>query len=193
VRRLWDGETLTFKGEFFNLEKARISPLPVQKPRIPILIGALSPPGFRRAARYGDGFIGAVENYPAYLEELKAVGKAGAAARFDLVSDMWLLVSEDPEKAFEETAPHYYYQINTYAKWHAETDWGMQPMDFETFKRSGAVRVLTPEAAIDFLRSRLDAAPTMESFCMAVPPGLPLPKFAKYAELFAKKVIPAFR
>jgi alkanesulfonate monooxygenase SsuD/methylene tetrahydromethanopterin reductase-like flavin-dependent oxidoreductase (luciferase family) len=193
VRRLWDGETVTFKGEFFNLEKARISPLPVQKPRIPILIGALSPPGFRRAARHGGGFIGAVENYPAYLEELKAVGKAGAAARFDLVSDMWLLVSEDPEKAFEETAPHYYYQINTYAKWHAETDWGMQPMDFETFKKSGAVRVLTPEAAIDFLRSRLDAAPTMESFCMAVPPGMPLPKFAKYAELFAKKVIPAFR
>jgi hypothetical protein len=28
---------------------------------------------------------------------------------------------------------------------------------------------------------------------MAVPPGMPLPKFAKYAELFAKKVIPAFR
>ena len=193
VRRLWDGETVTFKGEFFNLDKARISALPVQKPCIPILVGALSRPGFRRAARYGAGFIGAVENYPAYLEELKAVGKAGTAARFDLVSDMWLLVAEDPEKAFEETAPHYHYQINTYAKWHAETDWGMQPMDFETFKKSGAVRVLTPEAAIEFLRSRLDAAPTMESFCMTVPPGLPLRKFAKYAELFAKKVIPAFR
>ena len=99
------------------------------------------------------GFIGAIENYPAYLEELNAAGKAGGAARFDLVSDMWLLVAEDPDEAFEETAPYYYYQINTYAKWHAETDWGMQPMDFETFKKSGAVRVLTPEAAIDFLRT----------------------------------------
>ena len=69
----------------------------------------------------------------------------------------------------------------------------MQPMDFETFKKSGAVRVLTPDAAIEFLRARLAAAPTMESFCMTVPPGLPLPKFAKYAELFANKVIPAFR
>jgi len=193
VKRLWDGETVTSKGEFFNLEKARISPLPVQKPHIPILIGGLSRPGIRRAARQGSGFIGAIENYPAYLEELNAAGKAGGAARFDLVSDMWLLVAEDPEQAFAETAPYYHYQINTYAKWHAKTDWGMQPMDFETFKKSGAVRVLTPEAAVDFLRHRLAAAPTMESFCMTVPPGLPLPKFAKYAELFARKVIPAFR
>jgi alkanesulfonate monooxygenase SsuD/methylene tetrahydromethanopterin reductase-like flavin-dependent oxidoreductase (luciferase family) len=193
VRRLWDGETVTFKGEFFNLDKARIWPLPVQKPHLPILIGGLSPPGIRRAARRGSGFIGAIENYPAYLEELNAAGKAGDAARFDLVSDMWLLVAEDPEEAFEETAPYYHYQINTYAKWHADTDWGMQPMDFETFKKSGAVRVLTPAAAIDFLRGRQAAAPTMESFCMTVPPGLPLPKFAKYAELFATKVIPAFR
>jgi alkanesulfonate monooxygenase SsuD/methylene tetrahydromethanopterin reductase-like flavin-dependent oxidoreductase (luciferase family) len=192
VRRLWNGETVTCKGEFFNLEKARISPLPVQKPQIPILIGGLSRPGIRRAARH-DGFIGALDSYPAYLEQLNAAGKGGGAARFDLVSDMWLLVSEDPDKAFEETAPHYHYQINTYAKWNAETDWGVQPMDFETFKKSGAVRVLTPEAAIDFLRGRLAAAPTMEGFCMTVPPGLPLPKFAKYAELFAKKVIPAFR
>jgi alkanesulfonate monooxygenase SsuD/methylene tetrahydromethanopterin reductase-like flavin-dependent oxidoreductase (luciferase family) len=193
VRRLWDGETVTVKGEFFNLDKARISPLPVQKPSIPILVGGLSRPGIRRAARFGSGFIGAIDNYPAYLEELNAAGKAGGAARFDLVSDMWLLVAEDPEAAFEETAPYYYYQINTYAKWHAQTDWDVEPMDFDTFKKSGAVRVLTPEAAIDFLRLRLAAAPTMESFCMTVPPGLPLPKFAKYAELFAKKVIPAFR
>ncbi len=193
LTRLWDGETVTFKGEFFNLEKARISPLPLQKPHIPILIGGLSRPGIRRAARRGSGFIGAIENYPAYLEELSAAGKAQSAARFDLVSDMWLLVAEDPDAAFEETAPYYHYQINTYAKWHAETDWAMQPMDFETFKKSGAVRVLTPQAAIDFLGKRLAAAPTMQSFCMTVPPGLPLPKFAKYAELFAKKVIPAFR
>lgn len=193
VRRLWDGETVTLRGEFFDLQKARISPLPVQKPRIPLLIGGLSRPGIRRAARVGCGFIGAIENYPAYLEELSAAGKPGSSARFDLVSDMWLLVAEDPDEAFAETAPYYHYQINTYAKWHAETEWGVQPMDFEAFKKSGAVRVLTPPAAIDFLRQRLDAAPTLESFCMTVPPGLPLPKFAKYAELFAKKVIPAFR
>jgi alkanesulfonate monooxygenase SsuD/methylene tetrahydromethanopterin reductase-like flavin-dependent oxidoreductase (luciferase family) len=193
VKRLWAGETVTFEGEFFNLRGARISPLPVQKPHIPLLIGGLSPPGFRRCARYGDGFIGAIENYPAYLQELRAAGKDEKTARFDLVSDMWVVVSEDPEATFEEVAPHFYYQINTYAKWHAETDWGVEPMDFEAFKKSGVVKVFTPGEAIEFLRSRRDAAPAMESYCMTVPPGFPLPKFAKYAELFAKKVIPAFR
>ena len=193
VKRLWAGETVTVEGEFFNLTGARLSPLPVQKPHIPLLIGGLSQPGFRRCARYGDGFIGAIENYPAYLAELRAAGKDESAARFDLVSDMWVLVSEDPKAAFDEVAPHFYYQINTYAKWHAETDWGMQPMDFETFKKSGAVKVFTPEEAIAFLRSRQAAAPAMASYCMTVPPGFPLPRFQKYAELFAKKVIPAFR
>jgi alkanesulfonate monooxygenase SsuD/methylene tetrahydromethanopterin reductase-like flavin-dependent oxidoreductase (luciferase family) len=193
VIRLWEGETVTFTGEFFHLEKACISPLPVQKPHMPILIGGLSRPGIRRAARYGSGFFGALDNYPAYMQELKALGRAGIAARFDLVSDMWFLVAEDPDEAFEETAPYYYYQINTYAKWHAQTEWDMQPMDFDTFKKSGVVKVLAPEAAIDFLRKRREAAPTMESFCMTVPPGLPLENFAKYADLFAKKVIPAFR
>jgi hypothetical protein len=42
------------------------------------------------------------------------------------------------------------------------------------------------------MKSRLQTAP-LESFCMQAPAGFPLAKLAESAELFASKVLPAFR
>jgi hypothetical protein len=51
---------------------------------------------------------------------------------------------------------------------------------------------MTPEDAINYIRSRQALAP-IEAFCMQVPSGMPLKTYAKFAETFAKKVLPAFR
>jgi alkanesulfonate monooxygenase SsuD/methylene tetrahydromethanopterin reductase-like flavin-dependent oxidoreductase (luciferase family) len=195
VRRLWRGETVNFDGEFFQLKGARSTPLPVQHGGIPMFIGGVSQPGFHRAALYGDGFIGPVEFWPAYLEEVRAVGKAEQDARIVSMSysDMWFLVSEDPEKTLDELAPHAHYQINTYAEWQEDLTWGpFAQMSVEEFKKAGLMKVLTPDEAIAYIRSRLEQAP-LEAFCMQAPAGFPLAKLAQHAELFAKKVIPAFR
>jgi alkanesulfonate monooxygenase SsuD/methylene tetrahydromethanopterin reductase-like flavin-dependent oxidoreductase (luciferase family) len=192
VRRLWEGETVTFAGQCFSIENARITPLPVQEPSIPLFVGAARQPGFRRAARYGDGLIGGLVHYQGYLEELRALGRDESTARFVAMDDMWLLVSEDPERTFEEVAPHAYYQINTYAEWAADLEWGFPQMDFETFKQSGMLKILTPEQGIAHVQSKLDAAPA-EGFCMQAPAGYPLSKLAEHAELFASKVLPSLR
>jgi len=194
VRRLWQGERVDFDGTYFDLKGACVTPLPVQKPHIPMFVGGVAAPGFRRAARYGDGYIGPVENWPAYLAEIRACGKNESEARIVSMSasDMWLVVTEDPEKTIEEVAPHAYYQLNTYAEWQEDESWGLERMDFETFKKSGAMKIFTPDQAIAYIRSRLDAAP-IESFCMQAPTGFPLSKLMEHAELFAKKVLPAFR
>jgi alkanesulfonate monooxygenase SsuD/methylene tetrahydromethanopterin reductase-like flavin-dependent oxidoreductase (luciferase family) len=192
VRRLWTGETVTFEGECFSIEDARVTPPPVQQPSIPLFVGAARPLGFRRAARYGDGYIGGVASYRLYLDEVRALGKDEGSARFVCMDDMWLLVSEDPEQTFEEVAPHAYYQINKYAEWSVDLDYSFPQMDFETFKTSGILKILTPDAAIAHIRSKVDAAPA-EGFCMQTPAGFPLSKLAEHAELFANKVLPAFR
>ena len=126
VRRLWQGESVTFDGAFFKLVNARITPLPVQKPGIPMFVGGVAQPGFRRAALYGDGYIGPVENYPSYVAELRDAGKSEKTARMVSMSysDMWFVVTEDPEKTIHEVAPHAYYQINTYAEWQEDKAWG---------------------------------------------------------------------
>jgi alkanesulfonate monooxygenase SsuD/methylene tetrahydromethanopterin reductase-like flavin-dependent oxidoreductase (luciferase family) len=194
VRQLWAGETVNHDGEFYKLKNARIFPLPIQKPGIPLFIGAVTPPGFRRAARYGDGYIGPVEHWPAYVQAVRDSGKDESAARIISMSesDMWFVVSHDPERTLEEIAPHAYYQLNQYAEWQKDTDWGVRRMDFETFKKAGWMKILTPQQAIDHIRSRQASAP-IEAFCMQAPAGFPLSKYAEYVELFAKEVLPAFR
>ena len=194
IRPLWEGETVTFKGEFFDIKNARCRPLPVQKPGIPIFIGGTARPGFRRAARYGDGYIGTPVFWQQYVEEVKAAGKDESEARIVCMdgANMWLLVSEDPEKTLHEVAPHAHYQINMYAEWQEHEAVGIKKMDLETFKKTGPLKVLTPDQAIEYIRAQAAMAP-IEGFCMQMPAGYPLSIMAEHARLFADRVLPAFR
>jgi alkanesulfonate monooxygenase SsuD/methylene tetrahydromethanopterin reductase-like flavin-dependent oxidoreductase (luciferase family) len=56
LNRLWSGETVTHLGPHYTLERVSLSPLPLQRPRIPIWIGGESAPALRRAARW-DGWL----------------------------------------------------------------------------------------------------------------------------------------
>ncbi|MGO9056639.1 MAG: LLM class F420-dependent oxidoreductase [Candidatus Binataceae bacterium] len=57
MRVLWRENPSTFKGKHFNFGPLKSFPKPVQKNGIPILVGGISTPAVRRAARYGDGFL----------------------------------------------------------------------------------------------------------------------------------------
>ncbi len=54
VRRLLDGERVTFSGEFHQLRDAALAPAPSR--RIPILVAGDGPRALRLAARYGDAW-----------------------------------------------------------------------------------------------------------------------------------------
>jgi alkanesulfonate monooxygenase SsuD/methylene tetrahydromethanopterin reductase-like flavin-dependent oxidoreductase (luciferase family) len=58
ICRLWQGETVSFQGQHFAIARATLSPRPVQRPHPPIWVGGFSTAAARRAARYGDGYIG---------------------------------------------------------------------------------------------------------------------------------------
>lgn len=57
IKRSWSGEVFSFKGKFWEMADARITPLCVQKPRVPIWIGSMSESALKRAGRIGDGWI----------------------------------------------------------------------------------------------------------------------------------------
>jgi len=67
IVRLWQGESVTFSGEFFRLSEAQLAITPIQKPRIPILLAAWWPnkKPFRRAAKW-DGIM---PYWPALLSQ----------------------------------------------------------------------------------------------------------------------------
>ena len=56
IRQLLAGETVDFDGEHFQIEQAKIRPVPRQS--IPIIVGGRSNAALQRAALYGDGWIG---------------------------------------------------------------------------------------------------------------------------------------
>jgi alkanesulfonate monooxygenase SsuD/methylene tetrahydromethanopterin reductase-like flavin-dependent oxidoreductase (luciferase family) len=57
LRALWRGETVDHTGRYYRVVGGRASVLPVQRPGVPILIGAQNPVGVRRAGRLADGWI----------------------------------------------------------------------------------------------------------------------------------------
>src|SRR5207245_2858906 len=74
IRRLWAGETLTFTGRYYEVHQARLAPEPVQQPRPPLWVGGFTPAAIRRAATYGDGFLGIgplKDLYDRYVAELQ--------------------------------------------------------------------------------------------------------------------------
>ena len=57
-QRLWTEATIEHHGEFFDFDAVAFEPKPMQSPWPPILVGGESEAALRRAARWGDGWIG---------------------------------------------------------------------------------------------------------------------------------------
>ena len=198
ILRLLGGETVTFKSEFFDFNKVKLTPEPIQKPHPPVWLGGFTPAALRRAARYGDGFTvpGATRDvYDKYFAELKKQNRPTEDIRF--ASAVWcLIVSNDPEKTFAEAADHIIYQANNYSAWLSAA--GLSPLsehlrDREQLRRSGLLQVVEPDTAITMIREFISNVPITHFYSWTLPPGLP-PRWAQtHLELFASKVIPAFR
>jgi alkanesulfonate monooxygenase SsuD/methylene tetrahydromethanopterin reductase-like flavin-dependent oxidoreductase (luciferase family) len=76
VRRLLAGEEVTFSGEFFRLETARILPPP--QPPVPIVIGGKGDVAVRRTAELGDGWLGMFCSARRFAETRQRILQAAA-------------------------------------------------------------------------------------------------------------------
>jgi len=196
VRALWAGETVSFEGAHFNVKNASLMP-PSPRGQIPLYIGGFAEKALARVAKYADGYFGNEEVCGLYADKLREEGKDPAAARIR-IQGLFLVVADDPEKAMHELAPYYHHVNNTYGQWINEDkaigldNASLKPMGLEAFKQSGILQILTPEKAIAKLKAMQQRIP-VKHFMMMKPPGLPAARFVEYAELFANKVLPAFR
>jgi probable F420-dependent oxidoreductase len=71
LRRLWTERSLTHEGTFDRIVGAGLAPLPAQRP-IPIWIGGMSAPAYRRIGRLAEGWFPRVEPGPD-LDEARAI------------------------------------------------------------------------------------------------------------------------
>ena len=194
VTRLWAGETVDFAGQQFQITGAKVMP-PAPRGRIPLFIGGFADKAVERVVKYGDGYLGSDDVCIAYVDRLKELGREADAAKVR-ITGLMTVVAEDPEAALEELAPYFHHVNNSYGEWFVEDRaMGMDsftPMDLDAFKKSGTVQVMTPDAAIAMFRDLREKMP-LDHYMMMMPPGLPAERFVHYAQVFADKVIPAFR
>lgn len=72
MQELWAKPSITFKGEFHQLDDGGINPRP-KSGRVPVWFGGHAEATFKRTAKYGDGFMPL--QYPAGDDALKAFDK----------------------------------------------------------------------------------------------------------------------
>jgi len=87
IRALWTQEKPHFEGATITFRDIDAHPRPVQKPHLPIVIGGMSPPALRRAARCGDGWYGFaldLEQTGSCIEQLRAAERPADLGRLEI-------------------------------------------------------------------------------------------------------------
>jgi len=85
IRRLLSGEEVTHHGRFYQLERARVFPLPVQRPHPPFILGGGGPRMLRMAAREAQ-IVGFVPQFSSGGRPLlRYVAESGLAERVAIV------------------------------------------------------------------------------------------------------------
>ncbi|API58674.1 hypothetical protein BSL82_04575 [Tardibacter chloracetimidivorans] len=192
LRHALEGEAFTYEGRAIH-----VTPRPIQRPTPPLYVGGAVAASARRAARLGDGFVPSVmteELRTIYLEACSQLGKAPGTIIDSVSGPQFIFVSEDPERAWCQIAPHALYEANFYANLAAENDIAVPftaMEDVAALKASGVYRVVTPAECVD-----LAAALDERGAAMIFNPllcGMPEELSWSSLELFASQVLPAIR
>jgi probable F420-dependent oxidoreductase len=105
MKSCWTDAQIDFDGRWWKLHGATMEPKPVQKPHPPVWFGGSAPAGMRRAARHGDGFMGAGSQTTARFAEQVAIVKEELAVqnrdrgRFRFGKRVYVHVEDDPATA----------------------------------------------------------------------------------------------
>jgi alkanesulfonate monooxygenase SsuD/methylene tetrahydromethanopterin reductase-like flavin-dependent oxidoreductase (luciferase family) len=143
LRGLADGTPFTFDGEFFSLDRALIVPAP--SPSIALVVGGRSDAAMRRAARYGDGWLGiwvSPHRYEATCDHIaqEAAVLGRDTSGFEHALNVWCGFATTRETAREQLAT----QMQRFYQ-----------MPFEPFERYSPYG--TPEDVAEFLHPYIEA------------------------------------
>jgi alkanesulfonate monooxygenase SsuD/methylene tetrahydromethanopterin reductase-like flavin-dependent oxidoreductase (luciferase family) len=163
LKLAWTGEPFEYRGQ-----QVQILPRPAQDPRPEITLGGASPATARRAAAMCDDYAPIGDRlYEIYLEELDRLGKPHPKRKRVPMDGgpVFVHVSEDPDAAWAQIAPHALHESNGYAIWIAGARGGAYNMatDANELRESGQYQVLTPAEAVELAKTRglLNLKPVM--------------------------------
>ncbi|WP_238010528.1 LLM class flavin-dependent oxidoreductase [Dactylosporangium sp. AC04546] len=193
MQRLWTGETVTHKGQHFQLDGVRCSVLPVQRPHPPVWVGANGPIGIARIARQGLPWLApsnvrrnwAVGNLADYRAARLEAGFTEDGAEFPIHRDLCVADSFDEAFAIAGTEVRRSYdEYVQYGMDYFATQW-------EGIKHK-ALFFGSPDDIAAKVRDFADAGYNHFVF-RAQWLGLPIERSVEIVERFAREVMPRFR
>ncbi|MBI3330472.1 MAG: TIGR03619 family F420-dependent LLM class oxidoreductase, partial [Nitrospinae bacterium] len=101
MQKLWSEPQVTFHGRYYHMDNVSMEPKPLQKPRIPILMGGRAEAVLQRSAEEADGWIAGGQGTPEAFREAwqKVRGYAQAAGKdpdaLEAGKLMYISVGED--------------------------------------------------------------------------------------------------
>jgi len=107
MKALWTEPSATLEGRYWRLAGVGMEPKPVQKPHPPLWFGAHTEAAQRRAARHGDGWMGAgstnIDDFFVELRRMREILREEGrdAASFPLSKRVYISVDEDEARARE--------------------------------------------------------------------------------------------
>ena len=102
MRRLLDGEKVSFDGEFYKTDRAKLYSPPLT--RVPIYLAAGGPKSASLAAELADGVITSVKDPEETLRRVVDPLRAGASAP-TVLATRWTLHARDEDEAWEVLRP----------------------------------------------------------------------------------------
>jgi alkanesulfonate monooxygenase SsuD/methylene tetrahydromethanopterin reductase-like flavin-dependent oxidoreductase (luciferase family) len=180
-------------AELPRLFESVITPPPVQRP-VPLWLGTNTERGAREAGRRGAGllsFNGKLLN--AYLAGIEEAGKDRSSAR--MAAWMFAIVADDPDRAYDEVAPHFMYIVNSYRR-HMVQGTGKPPPPtlpvsaVRSFTSSmlPALEVLSPDQAVSRILDICDGLPVTDFWFPADFGAMPDALVSRHIELVSTKV-----
>ncbi|MCB1704008.1 MAG: LLM class flavin-dependent oxidoreductase [Halioglobus sp.] len=181
------------RGERFNHRgvEVRLNPKPARPPQSLVCVGGNSRAAARRAARFGLMFAPPIDDpalQQAYDAECEKTGFNRGAVIYPNEPSLTLL-SDDPDRAWQEIGEHLLYDAIAYGQWRHKTRRAYaesQATSVEALRAEGKYRILTPEQAVEQMQNK--GSINLSPLCG----GTPVEFGFQSLELFGSKVLPHF-
>jgi len=185
----WRDEPFEYRGQMIN-----VTPKPYSRPHPIFLVGGMSKPAVRRAARLGLPFappVADAELEAYYYEQLALHGKQGFThsppADFSV-----LFIHDDPDTAWQELGHYFLNEAVEYSSW--KTEGLKRPLEFisdsvEALRAEKRYEIITPEECLQRHRERPDFFATIHPLVG----GMPLERGWDCLKLYTEQVLAKLR
>lgn len=200
IKLLWKGQATDFKGEFFELENAKISVRPIQKPRPPIWMAGNGDKAIMGAARFGDAWLvnphatlsTLTRQVRIYRDSLKRAGKP-FPDEFPIMREAY--IAENEQRAFEEARPYLEAKYKTYTAWGQEAAFSDRDPLTRPLSELAADRFVigSPSQCIEQLARYAEKLGVNHVIVRMSWPGIKHASVVESMRIFSEKVMPYFK